>query len=151
MKWQTYQFPLEIESSSRKQSAIFDSINQNETKRTHERTERMIKIKKGRKTNITKELSQKKKRGMAELRQKNVSEVCTCNRYVCVCVMCIGLYCTFDWMKSNDQIDVTLIAFIINDHTFSLPHPLSHQFDAGYHLPKSKQKNHPFRKFTSKL
>lgn len=37
MKWQTYQFPLEIESSSRKQSAIFDSINQNETKRTHER------------------------------------------------------------------------------------------------------------------
>lgn len=61
MKWQTYQFPLEIESSSRKQSAIFDSINQNETKRTHERTERMIKIKKGRKTNITKELSQKKR------------------------------------------------------------------------------------------
>lgn len=60
MKWQTYQFPLEIESSSRKQSAIFDSINQNETKRTHERTKKMIKIKKGRKTNITKELSQKK-------------------------------------------------------------------------------------------
>lgn len=77
---------------------------------------------------------------MAELRQKNVSEVCACNRYACVCVMCIGPYCTFDWMKSNDQIDVTLIAFIINDHTFSLPHSLSHQCIAGYHLPKSKQK-----------
>lgn len=43
MKWQTYQFPLEIESSSRKQSAMSDSINQNETKQTHRRRDDKIK------------------------------------------------------------------------------------------------------------
>lgn len=93
------------------------------------------KNKKGRKTNIVKQLC--KKRTMKWLRSGRKTRVCA----VCVQSLClspcmrIGPYCTFDWMKSNDQIDVTLIAFVINDRTFSLVHPLP-----AYRLPKSKQK-----------
>lgn len=63
MKWQTYQFPLEIESSSRKQSGmLFDSIKQNETNARR----KMIKIKKGQKNKQTANFE--KGKGMAEFR-----------------------------------------------------------------------------------
>lgn len=111
----------------------------------------MIKLKKGQKNKRSQTTSLKKHRNGWVQVEKPERSLCMQSLCLCVCVMCIEPYCTFDRMKSNDQIDVTLIAFIINDHTFSLTHPLSHQCNAGYHLPKSKQKNHPLRKFTSKL
>lgn len=49
MEWQIYQFPLEIQSSSRKQSGMFDSIKRSKAKRSkvkqYEHRRKTIKIK----------------------------------------------------------------------------------------------------------